>query len=83
MVKSNLDDSAGPEQSFFAECFANSLMYETEYSICRYSNVRVVHSIIRFDGKRLSYALVRSNCKKLVMTWPLRPWLIFCPWAFG
>jgi len=30
MVKSNLDDFAGPEQSFFAERFANSLVYRTE-----------------------------------------------------
>ena len=33
MVKSNLDDFAGPEQLFFAERFANSLNYGTESSI--------------------------------------------------
>ena len=33
MVKSNLDDFAGPTQSFFAECFTNSLIYGTEDSI--------------------------------------------------
>ena len=33
MVKSNLDDFAGPEQSFFAERFLNSLIYGTEDSV--------------------------------------------------
>ena len=70
MVQSNPDDFARPEQSFFAECFANSLIYGTAFVIS-YSNVWVVRTIIRFDGARLSYALVRSNCNKLVITWPL------------
>ena len=34
MVKSNPEDFARPQQSYFAECFANSLIYGTEDSIC-------------------------------------------------
>ena len=53
MVKSNLDDFTGPEQSFFAERFPNSLSTEQKTAfVSSYSIVRVVRLITRFDSAR-------------------------------
>ena len=72
MVRSNLDDFAGPNRcSSWSASPIHLSTRRNKVFANSHSNVRVVRSITRFDRQSLSYALVRSNCNKLVMTWPL------------